>query len=161
MPIQTAKKHRDPARHGKPVIDERHTNFSLVVKPSKIHRWGVYAGERIPKQRKVIEYTGEKCSRKETKRRSEGHLHYMFTLDAYWSVDGAVGGSGAEFINHSCNPNVYSKIFKGHILYVSLREIKSGEELTIDYRFEPHVEKVPCKCGAPNCRGTINLKKKQ
>ena len=85
----------------------------------------------------------------------------MFTLDAYWSVDGAVGGSGAEFINHSCNPNVYSKIFKGHILYVSLREIKSGEELTIDYRFEPHVEKVPCKCGAPNCRGTINLKKKQ
>ena len=109
----------------------------------------------------MIEYTGEKCNRKETKRRAEGELHYMFTLDTYWSVDGAVGGSGAEFINHCCNPNVCSRIFKGHILYVSLRDIKPGEELTIDYRFEPHVEKVPCKCGASNCRGTINLRKKE
>jgi uncharacterized protein len=161
MPTQIANKHRDPARHGKPVIDPRHTSFRLVVKKSRIHRWGVYAGEPIPKNCKVIEYTGERCNRKETKRRAEGKLHYMFTLDAYWSLDGAVGGSGAEFINHCCTPNLYSKIFKGHILYMSLRDIKPGEELTIDYRFEPHVEKVPCKCGAADCRGTINLKKSQ
>jgi SET domain-containing protein len=41
---------------------------------------------------------------------------------------------------------------------MSLRTIEPGEELTIDYHFEKNVEKVPCKCGAANCRGTINLK---
>lgn len=125
---------------------------------SKIHRWGVFATEFIPAGRKVIEYTGEKISRRETKRRAvEREFTYLFTLDPYWTIDGAVGGSGAEYINHSCEPNLTSRIVKGHILYVSLRQIRPGEELTIDYRFDRKVERVPCRCGAPGCRGTINV----
>jgi SET domain-containing protein len=42
---------------------------------------------------------------------------------------------------------------------MSLRDIRPGEELTIDYHFDKDVEKVPCACGARNCRGTINLVK--
>ncbi len=125
---------------------------------SKIHRWGVYAEERIPARRKVIEYTGERISRRETKRRAESDLNYLFTLDKYWTIDGAVGGSGAEFINHSCDPNLYAQVMKGHILYMSKRVIQPGEELTVDYHFEEDVEKVPCSCGSANCRGTINVK---
>ena len=125
---------------------------------SKIHRWGVFATERIPARRKVIEYTGEKISRRETKRRADSRqFTYLFTLDPYWTIDGAVGGSGAEYINHSCDPNLTSRIVKGHILYVSLRDIRPGEELTIDYRFDKKVERVVCKCGTAKCRGTINL----
>jgi SET domain-containing protein len=125
---------------------------------SKIHRWGVFATEFIPARRKVIEYTGEKISRRETKRRADAReFTYLFTLDPYWTIDGAVGGSGAEYINHSCDPNLTSKIIKGHILYVSLREIEPGEELTIDYRFDKKVERVPCTCGTAKCRGTINV----
>ena len=30
----------------------------------------------------------------ETKRRAEGDLNYLFTLDDYWTLDGAVDGSG-------------------------------------------------------------------
>lgn len=125
---------------------------------SKIHRWGVYSTERIPAGRKVIEYTGERISRRETKRRADGtDLIYLFTLDDYWTLDGSVGGSGAEYINHSCEPNLVSRILKGHILYISSRAIAPGEELTIDYRFDKKVERVDCRCGAKNCRGTINL----
>ena len=125
---------------------------------SKIHRWGVFATEFIPARRKVIEYTGEKISRRETKRRAnERELTYLFTLNSYWTIDGAVGGSGAEYINHSCEPNLTSKIVKGRILYVSLRDIHAGEELTIDYRFDKHVERVACMCGSERCRGTINV----
>jgi SET domain-containing protein len=142
----------------KPIIDQRHACFRLCVGPSTIHRWGVYAAESIPANRKVIEYTGERISRRETKKRSERPLNYIFTLDAYWSIDGSVGGSGAEFINHCCDPNVFSRIVRGHILYYSARPIRKGEELTVDYRFEKHVEKVPCACGSSRCRGTINLK---
>ena len=43
-------------------------------------------------------------------------------------------------------------------LILSARDIRKGEELTIDYHFEKDVERVPCSCGAKNCRGTINLK---
>lgn len=131
----------------------------MRIGPSGIHRWGVFAEQFIPKGRKVIEYTGEKISRLETKRRAERPLNYLFTLNAYWTIDGSAGGSGAEFINHCCEPNCYAWIAKDHILYMSARDIQPGEELTIDYRFEANVERAPCHCGAPGCRGTINLKK--
>ena len=84
---------------------------------------------------------------------------YLFTLDDYWTLDGAFGGSGAEIINHSCDPNLRSMNFKGHILYISKRAIRKGEELTVDYRFDKDIERVPCRCGAKKCRGVINLLK--
>ncbi len=145
-------------QNGQPQIDEKLACFGMRLARSKIHRWGVFATEFIPARRKVIEYTGEKISRRETKRRAnERELTYLFTLDSYWTIDGAVGGSGAEYINHSCQPNLTSRIVKGHILYISLRDIQPGEELTIDYRFDKKVERVVCRCGAPQCRGTINV----
>ena len=129
----------------------------MRVAPSPIHRWGVYAGERIPSNRRVIEYCGERISRRETKRRAEREFNYLFTLDSYWTVDGSAGGSGAEYINHCCAPNTESKIVRGHIYYFSVREIQPGEELTVDYRFGSDVDKHPCSCGAKTCRGMINL----
>lgn len=146
-------------RHGEnPCIDPRHACFQLEIRPSSIHRWGIYALERIPPRRKVMEYTGEKISRKETKRRGEEReLHYLFTVNSYWTIDGSVGGSGAEFINHSCEPNLEARIVQDHILYFSTRWVEPGEELLIDYRFEKEMETVPCRCGAAGCRGTINL----
>ncbi len=142
----------------KPRIDRQYTPFRLTIRQSRIHRFGVYAAEEIPANRKVIEYTGEKINRKETKRRGSGSVTYLFTLNDYWTLDGAIGGSGAEIINHSCTPNLRSWNFKGHILYMSMRAIRRGEELTVDYRFSPDIERIACKCGASGCRGTINLK---
>ena len=69
---------------------------------------------------------------------------YLFTLNDYWTVDGSVGGSGAEYINHSCDPNLRASIVKGHILYISKRKISVGEELTVDYCFSRKIEDVPC-----------------
>ncbi len=141
-----------------PRIDEQHTCFRLSVRPSEIHRWGVFAEELIPKRRKIMEYTGERCNRRETKRRVfEREFNYMFTLNSYWCLDGSTGGSGAEYVNHCCEPNIEARVVKEHILYMSLRDIQPGEELTIDYHFGKDVQRVPCGCGASTCRGTINL----
>lgn len=144
-----------------PEIDYNYCRYKLRVARSRIHRWGVYTEESIPRGRKVIEYTGEQINRRETKRRaSERPLNYLFTLDKYWTIDGSIGGSGAQFINHSCEPNLVSRVAKGHINYYARRDIRKGEELTVDYHFAPDVEHVPCACGSPGCRGTINLLKK-
>ena len=140
-----------------PRIDPRYACFKLSIRESRIHRRGVYADQRIPAHRKVIEYTGERISRRETKRRGDGPVTYLFTLDDYWTLDGAIGGSGAEIINHSCQPNLRSWNTRGHILYMSKHVIEPGEELTVDYRFSKDVGTVVCRCGAPTCRGTINL----
>jgi SET domain-containing protein len=139
-------------------IDPRHTPFRLEIRQSSIHHRGVFALEPIPAGRKVIEYTGQRIGRRETKRRGAGRITYLFTLDDYWTLDGAVGGSGAEIINHSCSPCLYTKIFKGHILYISKRRIARGEELTVDYLFSKKIGRVPCVCGSRECRGTINIK---
>jgi SET domain-containing protein len=127
-------------------------------------RFGVFALQVIPAHRKIIEYTGERISvRKENsrqrKRLAKGKMVrcYYFSLNRHWGINGAVGGVGAELINHSCDPNIKERIVRGHILYFSRRRIRCGEELAIDYRFSHRAKRVPCRCGSPKCRGTINL----
>src|SRR5215472_15472472 len=144
-----------------PAIDPRFTCFKIVIRPSRIHRYGVYAQERIPANRKVIEYTGERLNRRQAKIRGEGRFTYLFAVDNYWTLDGAVGGSGAEIINHSCEPNLVTRIIKGPILYVSLRTIEPGEELTVDYHLDWNPPTTPCRCGTPSCRGTLELKQRR
>ncbi len=139
----------------RPRINPEYASYKLAIRKSKIHRFGVYAEERIPANRKVIEYTGERLNRRETKKRGEGEYTYLFTLDKYWTLDGAFGGSGAEIINHSCEPNVVARIMRGHIIYMSLRVIKPGEELTVDYNFEYVGDRTSCACGSPTCRSVM------
>ena len=148
-----------------PKIDQRFACFRLRLDRSRIHRFGVFAAETIPAQRKVIQYTGERITRRESRRRflkaieSRGKpLLYLFHVDDRWVLDGAVGGSGAEYINHSCEPNLDTSVDKGHIYYCSRRRIKTGEELTVDYKFPRKGQIIRCNCGQAKCRGTLNLK---
>jgi SET domain-containing protein len=139
----------------KPKLDPKASKFTLKIKRSKIHRYGVFTLEDIPKRTRVIEYTGERISRREISRRLEGRFTYIFLLDSYWGIDGAVNGSGAEIINHCCEPNLQADVSKDQIFYVSLRPIKAGEELTVDYAFDMKQDPQPCDCGSKACRGDM------
>jgi len=70
-----------------PRIDPQYCCYRLRAAESKIHRWGVYADQSIPANRKVIEYRGEVIGPKEAKRR--GKTPYLFVLDDHWTIDGA------------------------------------------------------------------------
>jgi uncharacterized protein len=141
--------------HQKPAIDQTKARFRIEAKRSPIHRWGVFAMERIPARRRVIEYTGEPVTNEEAKNRTGRRLLYIFSIGKTRMIDGAVNGSGAEFINHSCDPNLYSYEENGRIYLTSSRRIEPGEELTYDYHVKDNEHHVPCKCGAKKCRGTI------
>ena len=150
---------------GLPPLDPAFAGFALRVIRSPIDRFGVVAAEDIPAGRKVIEYTGERITRREANRRyglilrSRGAKRfYFFVLDRKWVIDGAVAGSGAELINHGCDPNLARRRIRGHILYFSRRRIRRGEELTIDYHYASDTIVQNCRCGSPKCRGTLNLK---
>lgn len=90
------------------------------------------------------------------RRRVRPHL-YLFRTGKRRYVDGAIGGSGAEYINHCCEPNLVARVRKGRVMFVSLRRIEAGEELLLDYRVMGDVPLMPCRCGAPACRGYMNL----
>ncbi len=139
-----------------PRIDKTATAFRLEARPSPIHRFGVFAAQLIPANVRVIEYTGERIGYREAERRRERPYLYLFWVAPERLIDGAVGGSGAEFINHSCEPNVVVDIINGRVFFVSLREIASDEELLLDYRVGGDAPPLPCRCGAASCRGFLN-----
>ena len=57
------------------------------------------------------------------------------------------------FLNHSCDPNVG---IQGQIVFVAMRDIAGGEELTLDYATIDHdSEPMACACGADGCRRLI------
>jgi len=139
-----------------PRLDPGACRFALTSGRSPIHRWGVFAAEPIPARRRVIEYTGQVIDAKEAwRRRIRPHI-YLFWTGPGRAIDGAIGGSGAEFINHGCEPNLVARVRRGRVMLVSRRRIEAGEELLCDYQLIGGAAILACRCGAPSCRGFMN-----
>ncbi len=128
----------------------------LSIQKSSINGRGCFATVDFPRRRKIAEYTGERIPDREAQRRAHRAKLRICDVDGVWSIDGSRGGNGTHYINHSCEPNAYMKILYDHILFIALRDIEPGEEITIDYESTLHSNKKRCICRAPSCRGTIN-----
>ncbi len=68
-------------------------------------------------------------------------------------------GNICQYICHSCEPNLG---IKQRSLFVAMKDIKKGEEVTIDYAMigyeygdELSEDGRICKCGKPTCRGKM------
>ncbi|KAL0965629.1 hypothetical protein UPYG_G00283720 [Umbra pygmaea] len=133
---------------------------------SHIHDWGLFAMEPIAADEMVIEYVGQNIRQmiadmREKRYEDEGiGSSYMFRVDHDTIIDATKCGNFARFINHSCNPNCYAKVItvesQKKIVIYSRQPINVNEEITYDYKFPIEDEKIPCLCGAENCRGTLN-----
>jgi len=128
----------------------------LEIRVSAIEGQGCFSKVLSRRGRKIAEYTGERISNAEANRRAQRRRLRICAIDNRWSLDGSKGGNGTHYINHSCDPNSYMKIVYGHILFLALRDINPGEEITIDYESTLHSNSKKCTCGAPSCRRTIN-----
>ncbi len=139
------------------------------VKKSQVHGYGIFAKRKINKDTSIIQYIGEKISKKEGDRRSAERLKkylnskktgsvYIFELDTKFDIDGSPSYNKAKYINHSCDPNCEVDIINGEIWIKSIKSIKKNEELSYDYGYEfdkddysDHI----CKCGSRKCIGFI------
>jgi SET domain-containing protein len=128
----------------------------LAVKKSPINGKGCFATLRFQRGRKIADYAGERITTAEAKRRAHRRLLRICAIDSRWSLDGSRGGNGTHYINHSCAPNSFMKILYGYVQFYALRDIRPGEEITIDYETTLHSDTKRCYCGAQTCRGTIN-----
>lgn len=60
------------------------------------------------------------------------------------------------FSNHSCEPNTG---VRGQIVFVAMRDVLPGEELTHDWAMtDDDDDAIECRCGAQACRGKITGK---
>ena len=136
---------------------------------SPIHQWGLFSKRPIAEGELVMEYRGELISAegansREALYRSVGVDCYLFKISENMVIDGSLCGGIGRLINHSCGPNLYSKIVDTsldgpkRIAFFANRDLPIGTELTYDYRFkeENDDEKIACFCGSPACRGTLN-----
>jgi len=138
----------------------------IYPRRSSIHGRGVYAKCIIPRDTRVVEYTGERITKAEARRREEQRLDrqrrgdddcvYIFDLNKKYDLDGRSTRNIARLINHACTPNCRAETIRGHIWIIARREIAADEELTFDYGF-PYKEWQlhPCRCGTARCVGFI------
>jgi SET domain-containing protein len=130
----------------------------VVERPSAIHGRGAYAATDIPAGEVVVEYLGERIGRAEAVARddpaSPRFSPYILEVSEDLYLDGATGGNEARFVNHACEPNCRVRVVGERAFFVAARDIAAGEELTIDYAFDPPAS-VPCRCGTPACRGSL------
>ncbi|OCT71111.1 hypothetical protein XELAEV_18038019mg [Xenopus laevis] len=140
---------------------------AVGVYRSEIHGRGLFCKRNIDVGEMVIEYSGIVIRSVLTDKRekfydSKGIGCYMFRIDDFDVVDATMHGNAARFINHSCEPNCYSRVIhvegQKHIVIFALRSIYCGEELTYDYKFpiEDASNKLTCNCGAKKCRRFLN-----
>ena len=129
----------------------------VSVKESSIHGNGLFAIAPISKD-EIVCVKG-------------GYIFDRYTLDSMQSWYRAAEISIAEglfigpmkeeerygsmiFSNHSCDPNIG---VQGQIVFVAMREIKPGEELTHDWATTDDDDySLNCNCGASNCRKVIS-----
>jgi SET domain-containing protein len=130
--------------------------FRLEVKASSIDGSGLFTQERIPARRKIGEMEGELISETEGRRRASSRRRLAIVeIGGGKAIDGSRSGNWWRHLNHSCQPNIFMRIFRGHIEFYALRDIARGEELTCDYITSHHNGSLRCKCGNVNCRGWI------
>jgi SET domain-containing protein len=136
----------------------------IYIRTSRIDGSGVAAGEDI-KKGEIIQYIkGEaKFLTIKNKEDSLSNPNWIGIAKNKWIYPDHPN----QYLNHSCNPNSgirgritikdSDKSAKGNYEIVAFRDIKEGEEITVDYSTieGDDLWEMKCICGEKNCRKII------
>ena len=127
-----------------------------TIKNSPIHGKGLFASEPIAKGEIVCVKGGYIFNRQMLNSMPEWYQAAEIAIadDLFigpLSEDEREGSM--VFSNHSCEPNIG---VQGQIVFVAMRYIEAGEELTHDWAMtDDDNYDLECKCGAASCRKRI------
>jgi len=136
-------------------------NFSYrspktVVKDSPIEGRGLFAtasikkGEIVAIKGRYIFNRRTLCEVEETLGPAEIPIAEDFFIGPLHSEERE---GGMLFTNHSCDPTIG---IQGQIVFVALRDIEAGEELTHDWATtDDDTYELHCHCEARDCRGIV------
>jgi len=123
---------------------------------------GIFAKKTIAKGTVIGDYIG-KVIHPEDAIIDEENFYLMYYHD-HAAIAPDVEKPGVHLLNHSCVPNAWLYVYKGHTLAFAIQDISKNEELTIPYLLSPKDEFCNpcvhiCKCGNLQCTGTMHLSK--
>ena len=133
-----------------------HISPKARVSPSPIHGRGLFAVEPIG-EGEIVAIKGGYIFGRATLGKVEKQLGPAELSVAEGFFIGPRGkeqrDGGMVFSNHSCDPNIG---VKGQIVFVAMRDIEPGEELTHDWATtDDDAYEMECNCGADNCRKVV------
>ncbi len=130
-----------------------------AVRPSGIHGRGLFAANPILAGEIVCVKGGHIFSRDRLRELTKelGPAEIQIAEDLFVGPITSEDRDGAMiFSNHSCDPNIG---VKGQIVFVAMRDIDPGEELTHDWATTDDDDyEMECRCQAANCRRVITGK---
>ena len=133
-----------------------HHPYMFRVAKSAIQGMGLFTDLPIRARVKLGEFTGERISTREAARRARGAKRIAIVdVSSRTAIDGSVRGGPFQFLNHSCDSNVFIRIAYGRVEFYARRDIRPGEELTCDYGLSYHEGQLACHCGSPTCKRFI------
>jgi uncharacterized protein len=113
---------------------------------------GLFAAKPIAEKAYIATYRGKRIPTVEAHRREQrSGAKFMFEVNRRWSIDGSSRRNLGRYINHACQPNAEAALRGGRILFVALRDIAPGEEITLDYGeeyFDLFIAPLGCRCAA-------------
>jgi uncharacterized protein len=134
------------------------TYFSPKVekRASPINGRGLFAKAVIAKDEVVVVKGGYVLSRAQRDRIGEelGPSEIQITEDLFIGPTTlAEREGGMMHLNHSCEPNLG---LQGQVVFVAMRDITAGEELTFDYAMtDDEPCEMECRCESDTCRKLI------
>ena len=124
------------------------TTNNLTVKDSSVHGMGLFSTMDHKEGQIITIISGELIDADEcVKREDEGNV-YIFYKDEDEYID-ASNHSQLRYLNHSCNYNCdIDEDENGNLILFAATDIRSGEELTIDYGYDEIYDYCSCTdCG--------------
>ena len=126
------------------------------VKRSEIHGRGLFAKSPLAARRKIGELAGKLVSLREARRKAKTlRTIKIVEFGDGWALDATTNSNCFQYVNHSCTPNTFIRLFGHRVEFYTLRPIARGEELTCNYGLTQHEGTLPCRCGAERCRGAL------
>ena len=127
------------------------------VRPSHIHGRGLFAARPIGKGEIVAIKGGHVLDARALARVKPRIAWSYIQIDDGFFLGAARAAEVRRnkiWLNHSCAPNVG---IRGQSVFVALRRVRAGEELTYDWAMEEDSREVtPCACGSARCRKVLS-----
>ncbi len=125
------------------------------VQKTKHKGLGVFAKKKILKNTIISDYLGKVVKTADYDLGLDKKGLYLMYFSDQASIYPDLDKPGPHLINHSCTPNCWMYVYRGHTLFYATRNIEPGEEITIDYLLSPNDDHV-CLCDGKNCTGKLH-----
>jgi uncharacterized protein len=126
---------------------------------------GLFATTPIQRSAHIVTYRGRRIPTADAQARERRHgAKYMFEVNRRWTIDGSSRRNLGRYINHSCRPNAAAVLRKGRIVFIALRRIAPGEEITLDYGreyFDLFIKASSCRCAACAAKAAVRRRRRK